>query len=61
MQRSAEDVRREIETTREDLERALVALQSNISEATDWKTWVRRRPAAVCGIAFGLGIFLGYR
>lgn len=61
MNRSAEEVRREIEATRVDLERSIVALQSNLTEATDWRVWVRRRPVAICGAAFGLGLLIGWR
>jgi hypothetical protein len=35
------------------------ALQRQLTEVTDWREWVRRKPVLTLGLAFGLGVTLG--
>ena len=59
--RTQEDVRAEIERAREQIQSSVVALKHEMSRATDWREWVRRRPGLCLGAAVALGFYLGYR
>lgn len=59
--RDANEIRSEIELTREEIARSLAALRSSVTEATDWKTYVRRQPLLVVGAAFAVGLLIGVR
>lgn len=61
MSRDASDIRLDIEDTREQLTRSLVALRNSVADAADWRTWVRRRPLAFVAGAFAVGIIVGAR
>ena len=54
-------IQEEIERARDEITRSVLTLRERVDEATDWRTWVRRRPAMVMGAAFGLGMWLGWR
>jgi ElaB/YqjD/DUF883 family membrane-anchored ribosome-binding protein len=54
-------IQAEIERAREEITRSVLALRERVNEATDWRTWVRRRPALALTVAFGVGFWLGYR
>lgn len=58
---SAEQLRRDIERTREQLATSVVALKHEVAVRTDWREWVRRRPGLVLGAAFAVGLYLGTR
>lgn len=58
---SAEQIRRDIERTREQLATSVVALKHEVAVRTDWREWVRRRPGLVLGAAFAVGLYLGTR
>lgn len=60
-QRSATEIRAEIEATREELEHRLALLQTSVTKATDWRGYVRRQPLAFVGGAFALGLIIGFR
>jgi ElaB/YqjD/DUF883 family membrane-anchored ribosome-binding protein len=59
--RDPKEIRTEIERTREEIAHSLASLRSSVTEATDWKTYVRRQPVAVLGGAFALGFLIGFR
>lgn len=59
--RNPSDIRTEIEHTREEIAQSLATLRSSVTEATDWRTYVRRRPRVFLGAAFALGIVIGTR
>jgi len=56
-----EQTEAEIERTRERLAASLGALREEISGLTDWREWVRRRPAPFVAGAFALGLLIGWR
>lgn len=58
---SAEQLRQEIERTREQLATSVVALRREVSVRTDWREWVRRKPGVVLGAAFAIGLYVGFR
>ncbi len=37
------------------------ALQRQLAQATDWRTWVAREAVLALGLAFGVGFLLGRR
>lgn len=57
--RSAAEIRRDIETQRQDLSRSVEALRGRVTELTDWRRQVREHQrelaigAAVVGFAIG--------
>lgn len=51
----------EIAATRERLAASLGALREEITTLTDWREWVRRRPAPFVLGAFALGFLAGWR
>lgn len=57
--REPQEIRRDIERTREELARSIADLQQSMAEATDWRTWVRRRPLALSATVFGAGVVAG--
>lgn len=59
--RDPEQIRAEIERTREEIAQSLETLRTSVSEATDWKLYVRRQPLAYVGGAFAIGLLLGLR
>lgn len=61
MARDPAEIRAEIERTREEIALSLAQLRTQVSEATDWRVRVRRRPLAFAGTAFALGLLLGVR
>ncbi len=59
--RDPNEIRTEIERTREEIAQSLTTLRSSVTEATDWKTYVRRQPLVFVGGAFALGLLVGLR
>jgi hypothetical protein len=55
------DLETQIADAREKVALSANALQRQLTEATDWRQWVRRRPALTLALAFGLGLTLGRR
>jgi hypothetical protein len=49
----------QIAGARERLALSANALQRQLTEATDWRAWVRRKPGLTLALAFGLGVTLG--
>jgi len=49
----------EIERTRERLSASLGALKDEISELTDWRSWIERRPLPFLAGAFAFGFLIG--
>lgn len=49
-------IEHEIGAQRVGLEIHMRELESKLSEATDWRTYVRRKPFALVGGAFGFGL-----
>ncbi len=54
-------VRAEIERTRAELATSVTALREQVSQAADWREWVRKRPLIAVGAAFMIGFLLGQR
>jgi hypothetical protein len=50
----------QIERTRERLTASLGALREEISDLTDWRTWVERRPVPFLAGAFVAGLLVGW-
>ena len=50
----------EIARTRDAVATSMTALQREVSRATDWRTWVGRRPIGAVMLAFGVGALLGF-
>lgn len=51
----------ELSTTRAEVSRSLLELQRELARATDWREWIRSKPALAVSLAFGLGFLLGRR
>ena len=59
-QRHPEEIRRSIETTREDLRYSVTDLQGKINEITDWRSKLRRnRQQALVGAAIAGSVRAG--
>lgn len=56
-----DEIRQHIDTQRERLGENLQDLEHQVKKATDWRTWVERKPLAALGIALAGGIWLGTR
>jgi ElaB/YqjD/DUF883 family membrane-anchored ribosome-binding protein len=59
--RSPAALRAEIERTRAELATSVTALREEVAQATDWRTWVSKRPLLCVGTAFMIGFMLGSR
>ncbi|HVV51027.1 MAG TPA: hypothetical protein VHO06_15270 [Polyangia bacterium] len=51
----------DIERARERVTSSVLALRDEVARRTDWRGWVRDRPAPFFGAAVVLGFWLGYR
>ncbi len=51
----------QVERTREQLLRSILALKRSVANQSDWREWVRRRPGPLLAVAFALGFILGQR
>ena len=51
----------DVERARERVASSMLALRDEVVRKTDWRSWVRRQPAAFLGGAVALGFWLGYR
>lgn len=58
-QRTPEQIRASIEAHRTDLARSVGELTVGVSQATDWRRHVRRRPTQFAGAAAAAGFLLG--
>jgi len=54
-----EQTEAEIERTRERLSASLGALKDELSELTDWRSWIERRPLPFLAGAFAFGFLIG--
>jgi ElaB/YqjD/DUF883 family membrane-anchored ribosome-binding protein len=54
-------LRAEIERTRAELATSVTELREQVTQAADWREWVRKRPLLTLGAAFMLGFLLGQR
>ena len=59
--RDPNEIRSEIERTREEIASSLATLRTSVTEATDWRTYVRRQPLAFVAGAFAVGLLIGLR
>lgn len=59
--RDPSEIRSDIEKTREEIAASLSALRTSVTEATDWKTYIRRQPLVFVGGAFAVGLLIGVR
>jgi hypothetical protein len=51
----------ELDQMREEFVVSMTALECKITRTFGWREWVRRKPAIILCLAFGLGIFVGSR
>jgi Protein of unknown function (DUF3618) len=58
-QRSAEEIRREIEVQRQDLGRSVEALRGRVTELTDWRRQVSEHRSQLIAGAAVVGFALG--
>ncbi|HCF58987.1 MAG TPA: hypothetical protein DFS52_13475 [Myxococcales bacterium] len=54
-------IQEEIDRARAEISRSVLTLRERVDEATDWRTWVRRRPVLVVVAALTVGLWLGWR
>ncbi len=59
--RSPNEIRTDIERTRDEIAQSLATLRASVTEVTDWKHYVRRQPLACVAGAFALGLLVGLR
>lgn len=60
-ERDPQEIRSDIERTRDEIAQSIVSLRDSVSDATDWRIWVRRNPLPFVGAAFALGFLIGFR
>ncbi len=60
-QRAPDEVRAEIERTREQIASSAEALRHEVVVRTDWREWVRRKPGPCLVGAFAVGFFIARR
>ncbi len=58
MGQSPSQIEHEIATKRVGLEIHVRELESKLEEATDWRTYVRRKPLGIAAGAFSLGLLV---
>jgi hypothetical protein len=51
-------IRAGIERARQEIERSMQELRTNVTQRLSWRAFVRRHPAAVFGGAFALGLIV---
>jgi hypothetical protein len=51
----------ELDQVRDEFVVSMTALECEITRTLDWREWVRRKPAMVLCLAFGIGFFVGRR
>jgi ElaB/YqjD/DUF883 family membrane-anchored ribosome-binding protein len=51
----------EVAESREQVAESILALREEVARRTDWRGWIRRRPALAFGAAFAVGLLLGTR
>lgn len=59
--RDPAEIRTDIERTREEIAESIVALRDSVSDAADWKAWVKRNPMPFLAGAFAVGFIVGLR
>ncbi len=59
--RDPAEIRAEIERTREQIASSAEALRREVTVRTDWREWVRRRPALCLVGAFAVGLLIARR
>ncbi len=59
--RDPAEIRAEIERTREQISSSAEALRREVTVRTDWREWVRRRPALCLVGAFAVGLLIARR
>jgi hypothetical protein len=57
----AAKARAEIERAREQITASAHALRQEVAMRTDWREWVRRKPALLLFGAFAIGFVMGRR
>jgi hypothetical protein len=56
--RDADDIRAGIERARQEIEQSVNALRANVSDTLNWRSFVRRHPAAVFAGALVAGLLI---
>lgn len=59
--RKPDEIRVEIERTRDELATNLDRLRKHLDGVTDWHRWMDENPLAFLGGAFALGLYAGLR
>lgn len=59
--RDPAEIRSEIERTREEIAQSIVSLRDSVTDAADWRGWVRRNPIPFLATAFAVGFIVGLR
>jgi hypothetical protein len=59
--RRPEQIRADIDRARAEIARSVAELSAEVTARADWREWVRRRPSAILGGAFLVGLWLGSR
>ena len=59
--RERADIQAEIERAREDIASSLLNLQREVKGRLEWRSWVRKKPAAAVAAAFAIGYLIGRR
>jgi len=59
MGQTADEITLQIEQTRAELGSNLQELEGKIKGATDWRSYVRKRPFTLVGMALACGLLLG--
>ena len=55
------EIKQHIDAKREELGENLGILQHKVKRATDWRSWVERKPLVAVGAAFAGGLWLAMR
>ena len=61
MAEETDEIKRHIHRQREQLGENLQDLETEVRKATDWRSWVERKPLVALGIAFVGGFWLATR
>jgi hypothetical protein len=59
LKRDAKEVSSDLQRARSQLAQAREALKRDVATRTDWREWVRKKPALFYGGAFAVGFLIG--
>ncbi len=58
MAEGPDEIKQHIERQREELGENIQALETRVKGATDWRSWIEKKPLLLLGLAFGGGLYL---